>query len=53
MNALYTFELEDLSIICMEIYAKEANKSVLILEKVGAGGQLNNINKYFFKKEYV
>ncbi len=27
------------------IYAKEANKSVLILEKVGAGGQLNNINK--------
>lgn len=25
------------------IYAKEANKSVLILEKMGAGGQLNNI----------
>lgn len=27
------------------IYAKEANKSVLILEKMGAGGQMQNINE--------
>ncbi len=27
------------------IYAKEANKSVLILEKMGAGGQIQNINE--------